>query len=201
MTGARRATHYETLSIPSNASRSQIKSSFYKLSKQYHPDVNKEPGAKERFHAFSEAYSVLGDDRQRRAYDRTLSAAPAATSHHPHDPASYQHPHSQWSYETRRRGATHAWERRRPPPGASAHPRASHHAGHHHPYPGAQQRPDPFSSPNVRRATGASKAPRTGWQQTEEDRVGSVSSFWRAAQVAGIVVVVAMFGNGLTASA
>jgi hypothetical protein len=35
------------------------------LSKQFHPDINKEPEAREKFLAFSDAYAVLGNDRQR----------------------------------------------------------------------------------------------------------------------------------------
>ncbi|KAI0061175.1 DnaJ-domain-containing protein [Artomyces pyxidatus] len=202
-TSTQRATHYETLSIPPNASKSAIKSSYYKLSKEYHPDINKNPGAKERFHAFSEAYSILGDDRRRRAYDRSLTMGDASASqhpqasHHPHHPA-YGHPYSQWSYETRRRGATHAWERQGRP-GASAH--RPPHSPQHRAGQGTHPQRDPFTSPHVRRATGAGQAPRTGWQQTEEDRVGQVSSLWRAAQVTGIVMIVAVFGNGLSASA
>ncbi|KAI0320387.1 DnaJ domain-containing protein [Amylostereum chailletii] len=200
-----RATHYDTLAIPQNASKSQIKSNYYKLSKQYHPDINKSPDAKEKFHAFSAAYAVLGDDRQRRAYDRSLSTpsnsghsghASTHTAHgHPHQ---YQYPH--WSYETRRRGATHAWERRnRPPPGPG--PQYTHANTHPNRRQEASGRPDPFSSPHVRRATGVHTPPRTGWKQTDEDKVTHVSSFSRALQVAGIVVFVSIFTNGITASA
>ncbi|TFY51180.1 hypothetical protein EVG20_g11124, partial [Dentipellis fragilis] len=190
------ATHYETLAIPHNATKNQIKSNFYKLSKQYHPDVNKEPGAKEKFHAVSEAYSILVDDRQRRAYDRTLS-----TSTTPRHPTSSHHdmgrPYGAWGYETRKRGATHAW---------AEHPRRRPAQGHPQDYQAyQQQRPpqpppphmDPFSSPHVRRATGQGhqhQHPRTGWKRTELDRASDVSTFWRAAQVIGIVAFVAILG-------
>ncbi|KAI0349266.1 DnaJ-domain-containing protein [Trametes cingulata] len=65
--------HYQTLDIPKNATRNQIKASLYKLSKKYHPDVNDDPNAKEKFQAVSEAYGILGDERKQRAYDRSLA--------------------------------------------------------------------------------------------------------------------------------
>jgi DnaJ-class molecular chaperone len=41
------------------------------LAKEYHPDVNKAPEAKEKFATINEAYETLGDDSKRRVYDQT----------------------------------------------------------------------------------------------------------------------------------
>lgn len=62
--------YYEVLSVPRTATADEIKRSFYKLARQYHPDVNKEPDASVRFKEINEAYQVLSDPEKRAAYDR-----------------------------------------------------------------------------------------------------------------------------------
>src|SRR2546421_623731 len=61
--------YYETLGVPKNASKDEIKSSYRKLALQYHPDRNKTAGAEEKFKEISEAYAVLSDDEKRKRYD------------------------------------------------------------------------------------------------------------------------------------
>ncbi|KAF8891133.1 DnaJ domain-containing protein [Gymnopilus junonius] len=105
-TCTRRATHYETLGLPEGASKAQIKSHFYKLSKLHHPDVSNDPNSRAIFQKASEAYAILSNERERRAYDRSLlhrSPAPAAPFH-PRAPP------------TKTARATYAWETRRPGP-------------------------------------------------------------------------------------
>ena len=48
--------YYETLGVGRNASDDEIKAAFRKLARQYHPDVNKEPDAEEKFKEINEAY-------------------------------------------------------------------------------------------------------------------------------------------------
>lgn len=64
--------HYELLGLSKEATKKEIKSQFYKLSKLHHPDKNDTEASRKTFLAINEAYSVLGNDRQRRDYDLTL---------------------------------------------------------------------------------------------------------------------------------
>jgi curved DNA-binding protein len=60
---------YQILGVPRNASQDEIQRAYRKLARSSHPDVNKDPGAEERFKDISEAYSVLSDPQTRRRYD------------------------------------------------------------------------------------------------------------------------------------
>jgi len=62
--------YYEILGVGRNASNDEIKAAFRKLARQYHPDVNKEDGAEEKFKEVNEAYGVLSDQEKRARYDR-----------------------------------------------------------------------------------------------------------------------------------
>jgi molecular chaperone DnaJ len=62
--------YYESLGVDRNASPDELKSAYRQLAKEYHPDVNGEPGAEDRFKEVNEAYAVLSDDERRAAYDR-----------------------------------------------------------------------------------------------------------------------------------
>ncbi|XP_061362651.1 uncharacterized protein LOC133306357 [Gastrolobium bilobum] len=62
--------YYSTLNVSSNATLQEIKSSYRKLARKYHPDMNKSPGAEEKFKEISAAYEVLSDDEKRSLYDR-----------------------------------------------------------------------------------------------------------------------------------
>ncbi|XP_058115540.1 uncharacterized protein LOC131258319 [Magnolia sinica] len=64
------ADYYSTLGVPKSASSKEIKAAYRRLARQYHPDVNKEPGATEKFKEISTAYEVLSDDKKRSLYDQ-----------------------------------------------------------------------------------------------------------------------------------
>lgn len=68
--------YYEVLGVGKEASKDEIKKAYRKLSKQYHPDINKEPGADEKFKEISEAYEVLSDDQKRAQFDQFGHAGP-----------------------------------------------------------------------------------------------------------------------------
>jgi curved DNA-binding protein len=62
--------YYATLGVPRDASEEDIKKSFRKLARQYHPDVAKDKKtAEEKFKEINEAYEVLGDPQKRKKYD------------------------------------------------------------------------------------------------------------------------------------
>jgi len=62
--------YYETLGVEKSANQEKIKSAFRNLARKYHPDVNKEPDAEERFKEINEAFMVLSDEEKRSVYDR-----------------------------------------------------------------------------------------------------------------------------------
>ncbi|MDQ0174194.1 molecular chaperone DnaJ [Bacillus chungangensis] len=62
--------YYEVLGLSKGASKDEIKKAYRKLSKKYHPDINKEANASEKFKEISEAYETLSDDQKRANYDQ-----------------------------------------------------------------------------------------------------------------------------------
>ncbi|MCP3741335.1 molecular chaperone DnaJ [Rossellomorea sp. BNER] len=62
--------YYEVLGISKSASKDEIKKAYRKLSKKYHPDINKEADAADKFKEIKESYEVLSDDQKRAQYDQ-----------------------------------------------------------------------------------------------------------------------------------
>ena len=60
---------YEVLGVPRTAGPDEIQRAYRKLARTYHPDVNSDPGAEERFKEIAQAYDVLSDPDTRRRYD------------------------------------------------------------------------------------------------------------------------------------
>ncbi len=60
---------YETLEVSSSSTEAEIKKAYRKLARQYHPDVNKDPGAEEKFKEINAAYEILSDKSKRAQYD------------------------------------------------------------------------------------------------------------------------------------
>ncbi|MEB3293523.1 MAG: molecular chaperone DnaJ [Synechococcales bacterium] len=62
--------YYEVLGISRDADKEELKQAFRRLARKYHPDVNKEPGAEEKFKEINRAYEVLSEPEMRARYDR-----------------------------------------------------------------------------------------------------------------------------------
>lgn len=161
-------SHYDTLAVPRNATRAQIKTQFYKvkcralpvyrdrskadsvpqLSKKHHPDLNDQsPSSVKEFQRLSEAYAVLGDDRSRRAYDSSMapssptpsSSYTSGAAHESHG-SSFSNSYYASTASERRARAKYAWEYSRR---TQARPSGSNY---HRPNPFASARESPEGS-------------------------------------------------------
>ncbi|MCK0503796.1 DnaJ domain-containing protein [Helicobacter pylori] len=61
---------YQTLNVSENANQDEIKKSYRRLARQYHPDLNKTKEAEEKFKEINAAYEILSDEEKRRQYDQ-----------------------------------------------------------------------------------------------------------------------------------
>ena len=61
--------YYAILGVPKNADEKTIKKAYRKLARKYHPDINHESGAEQKFKEAAEAYEVIGNPENRKKYD------------------------------------------------------------------------------------------------------------------------------------
>ncbi len=62
--------YYQILGVSRDADKEELKRAYRRLARKYHPDVNKEPGAEEKFKEINRAYEVLSEPETRARYDR-----------------------------------------------------------------------------------------------------------------------------------
>ena len=84
-------THYDILGLSADAAPDEIRAAYRRLAKQYHPDINRDPDAGERFIAIQQAYETLIDPDARARYDLALRGGLAG----PHDPFQRYRPDGQ----------------------------------------------------------------------------------------------------------
>jgi DnaJ-class molecular chaperone len=83
-----RKDFYCVLNITPETDKKEIRQAYVQLARQYHPDLNKNPDARERFEEINMAYEVLADDEKRTFYNLIYRGA--------QDTSSYQQLLSRW---------------------------------------------------------------------------------------------------------
>lgn len=68
--------YYEVLGVGKDATPEELRKAYRKLARKYHPDVNKEPDAEDKFKEVKEAYEVLNDQQKRAQYDQFGHSGP-----------------------------------------------------------------------------------------------------------------------------
>ena len=61
---------YDTLGVSPNASADEIKKAYRRLARKYHPDINKDKDAEEKFKEINAAYEILSDEQKKAQYDK-----------------------------------------------------------------------------------------------------------------------------------
>jgi len=216
--------HYDTLQLPRQATRQQIKAQFYRLSKEYHPDVK--TGNETKFQAISEAYAILGHADSRRAYDSSMTASPSTGGHpgymrHSGNTGSGYYAHQDVeTASTRRARANYAWENTRRHNPRWAHPGRHNPFDHHHPNSNTngsaytyrtaeEQQQDHYERMQARaawRATNMSSGARRramdeAAKMAKEEDLRNSSSFVRACQAVGMVLGLVWLTGSFKASA
>lgn len=64
------SNYYSVLGVDRGVSPADLQKAFRRKAREYHPDINKEPGAEEHFKEVNEAFEVLSDPKRREYYDR-----------------------------------------------------------------------------------------------------------------------------------
>ncbi|MGH8370058.1 MAG: DnaJ domain-containing protein, partial [Gammaproteobacteria bacterium] len=77
--------YYDALGVKRHASEAEIKASYRKLARKYHPDVSKEKDAEAHFKEIAEAYQTLKDKEKRAAYDQLGQQQPGQDFRPPPD--------------------------------------------------------------------------------------------------------------------
>lgn len=77
--------YYQVMGLERGATQEDVKRTYRKLARKYHPDVSKEPNAEEKFKELQEAYNVLGDPEKRAAYDQLGRGRPGEQFQPPPD--------------------------------------------------------------------------------------------------------------------
>jgi curved DNA-binding protein CbpA len=101
--------HYEVLGLDRQAEGKEVRNAFYRLSKQYHPDVNKEEGASEKFQDLTDAYEVLSSPDSRAAYDRQtqMQASSIVVTQRPSSAMKVNEDYTQFFKERREQRKAH----------------------------------------------------------------------------------------------